>query len=169
MLTEEIKTIEKDGFTIKIEVVDFCEGSMWFDDLYTASEHKAGETIQVPRHLQNRDCPIYYIGETSPAELAKSYAEQGKENASAEAYKSLQDELGWYITATDCAIEYTISRAGIKLDSILGCCFDFSYEYAIEEIQEYAKRFLVEEEEEKVAEMLMSASDIINKLTEKVK
>ncbi len=166
MITEEIKTVEKDGFTIKIEVIDFCEGSIWFNELYTASEHKAGGTIQVPRHLQDRNSHKHYIGQTTPAELTKCYASQGRENPSAEAYKSLQDELGWYITAADCAIRYTISKAGIELDSTYGTGFDHSFEYSNQDWQTHAEEVLVDEIDEKIAELIKTANEILTKLAE---
>lgn len=129
MITETIlhKTIGNTSVTI--EVVDFCEGCYWLHELYTATdEHQGGVTVQVPSHLQCRNSYNYYIGQTTPAELAKEYAKQGRDNPSLEAYQSLQSELAHYIQASDCALKCTVMKHNVIIAENYGTTFDYSVE-----------------------------------------
>ena len=132
MITEHIRTYKRGDWEVKIEFVDWCEGSPWFNDLYTESPHIGGTTIQVPSYLKGNggyNDRVFYIGQYKPSELARDYAKQGRANSSAEAYASLQKELAHYIQASDCTIQCTIRRCGIKLGEAHSCTFDVSPEY----------------------------------------
>lgn len=136
-MRELIKQYNARNFTVSFYVDGGENGSAWFGDLYTASEHIAGVTVQVPSQLQRRDSHKFYIRQTTPAELAKDYAKQGRENPSAEAYESLQRELGWYLTAADYSIVCVIEKAGVEITEVYGPGVDYSGEYADESLDEY--------------------------------
>lgn len=128
---DNFRTIRTKRYTVALDIVDFCEGSTWLGDLYTATDtHEAGTTIQVPSYLHERHCPKYYIGQYTPAQLARDYAKQGRTNPSREAYASLQKELAHYIQASDCAIRCTITHneTNIILAETYSTCFDYSCE-----------------------------------------
>ena len=163
MIKELIREYKTRNFTVKIEAVNFCEGSHWFNELYEASDyHIAGTTIQVPAHLQSRHAPSYYIGQYTPSELASDFAKQGRENPSAEAYKSLQDELAHYIEANDCALLCSVSANGVSLSSVGSCVFDYSYDYC-GDFEDYAKTML-KEYPDFIAEAIEEARNTINNL-----
>ncbi len=126
MIVETLKSHTVGGITITIDVVDFCEGSPWMEDLYTGTDqHEGGKTIANPEHHSNGY--KYYIGQYTPAQLASDYAKQGRENPSKEAYASLQKELEHYIHASDCSLRATISKAGVELATNYGISFDHSH------------------------------------------
>lgn len=130
MHTETIKTIKTPKYLVTFEVVDFCAGSPWLQDLYQGTDtHEAGVTIRNPNY--ERGDYKYYIGQTTPAELAKEYAKQGIENPSKAAYDNLQKELEHYVHASDCALRCTIGHreTGLELASCYGISSDFSYVY----------------------------------------
>jgi hypothetical protein len=161
MITEHIRTYKRGAWEVKIDLVDFCEGSPWLRELYTVSDkHIAGTTIQVPDHLQGRNCPKYYIGQYKPSELAKDYAEQGRENPSREAYASLQKELAHYIQASDCVLQATVSRAGIDLGEAYSVGFDISPEYYAAP-EEHAKRIRGDYGHEFVSEAIKQARETL--------
>ena len=162
MITELIKEHTIGKITVKIEVVDFCEGSSWFDDLYTGTdEHEAGTTIQNPEH--HRNGYKYYIGQYKPSELARDFAIQGRANPSKEAYESLQKELEHYINASDCSLKATISKAGIELAECYGISFDHSYVYG-KDLEESAREMLKEYGLEFVHEAVIEARDTLKAL-----
>lgn len=138
-----LRTFKTENVILTIEVVETHDGSQWLADLYTGTDtHEAGTTIQVPDHLQSRHGFKYYIGQYRPADLARDFAAQGRENPSATAYESLQKELGHYITADDCYLQATVSVAGHELASIPGISFDYSYEYADATLEDTAAEML---------------------------
>ena len=150
MISETIRKIETKSYTVLIEVVNFCEGSYLFNELYTESEHIAGTTIKAPEYLTTGKSR-HYIGQYTPAELSKDYAKQGRHNPSYEAYKNLQDELAHYIQASDCAIKCSVFKAGIELSSSYGTGFDHSPKCSesLEEkglliLNEYGREFINE-------------------------
>ena len=160
MHTTTIRTFETKNFQILIQVVETHTGSFWLQDLYTATDtHEAGTTIQVPDHLQARNCPKYYIGQYTPAELARDYAKQGRENPSKEAYESLQNELGHYITADDCYLQCVIYGAGHELASETGIGFDYSHEYDDDTLEETALLMLREHGREFIHEAIKAARE----------
>lgn len=155
----------KGAYTIKIEIVDFCQGSPWFSELYTPADcHQAGETIQVPSHLQHRNGHKFYTGQYTPSQLASDYAKQGRENPSREAYESLQKEMGYYITATDCALRCRVLKAGIELAKKYSVGFDYSYEYTEASIEDMAKNQLSEHGRDFIKEAISEARDTLQAL-----
>ena len=119
---EELKRKEMGNWEVIVTAVCPNEGSHWFQDLYTESEHIAGTTIQ---DSEGR----YWIGQCTPAELAKDYAKQGRENPSREAYESLQKELQHYQEAQDFWVECEIRYGGRTIGEGRTCSSDFSYVY----------------------------------------
>lgn len=120
--------------------VQCCGGSHWFEDLYTVTDqHEAGTTIQIPpEYRRNNDRYKFVIGQYTPAELARDYAKQGRDNPPREAYRSLQDELRHYIEAGDYGYQIEIKKAGITIaDYTAGFGFDWSH-YCEETLEEHA-------------------------------
>ncbi len=128
MYTETIRQLTIGRVNVTIEAVNHCEGSHWFDELYTESEHIAGTTITTPSWVTQGFDNRHWIGQTTPAELTKCYAKQGRKNPSAEAYASLQKELAHYMLASDCSLRCTVTMNGIELASVYGIGFDWSEE-----------------------------------------
>ena len=64
------------------------------------------------------------------AELAASYAKQGRDNPSAAAYQSLQNQLERDISASDYGFKVSAYIGGIEVlaDDYVGCGFDYSYD-----------------------------------------
>lgn len=159
---ENLRTYTTKKYTVALDIVDFCEGSPWLSDLYTPSDtHQAGTTIQVPSHLQKCNCPKYYIGQYTPAQLARDYAKQGRVNPSREAYESLQKELAHYIQASDCAIRCTITHndTGITLSKTYSTCFDYSHELD-ESIEQHARFVIDDHGRDFIHEAIEHARDI---------
>jgi hypothetical protein len=161
MHTEEFRTYTTKNFTVQIDIVDFCQGSNWLQDLYTATDtHQAGITIQVPSYLQGRNCPKFYIGQTTPDELARDYAKQGRTNPSKEAYACLQKELAHYIQASDCALRCTVTHngTGIELAETYSICFDYSCE-CDDSIEGHAKQIIKDYGIDFIKEAIQHARD----------
>ena len=167
MQTTTIRTFETAHFQVLIQVVETHEGSFWLQDLYTPTDtHEAGVTIQVPDHLQGRNAPKFYIGQYTPAELAKDYARQGRENPSKVAYESLQNELGHYITADDCFLQCKVYGAGHELACVTGISFEYSYEYDDESLEDLALIMLKEHGREFIHEAIKDARQELEILKE---
>jgi hypothetical protein len=167
---ETFRTFKTARYTLTLDIVDFCEGSPWLADLYEPTDtHQAGTTIKTPDYVNpSRHAPKYYIGQTTPAELAREYAKQGRANPSREAYDSLQRELAHYITATDCAIRCTITHTetGIGLGESYSCSFDHS-DYLDCDIEENARRVLRDYGRDFIREAVAEARATLAKLTNK--
>jgi hypothetical protein len=163
--TTHIKDIEHGGFEVEINAIKGNEGCHWLSDLYTPSDaHIAGTTIQVPSHLQTRHGHKYYIGQYLPKDLASDYAKQGRENPSEAAYKSLQDELGHYITADTCWLEYVWYRNGIEITTNTGCGFDYSYEFSKGGLEDEAEAFFLDYGPQELAEGLEDAQTALKQM-----
>jgi hypothetical protein len=157
-----VKTINHGRIKITIDYINHCEGSDIFHDLYTESEHIAGTTIATPNHLRNG--PVrHYIGQCKPSELAREYAEQGRENPSEEAYSSLQKELAHCIQANNCHLEYTIYKNNIGLACVNGLCFETSPEY--DELEDCNEIFKMEWSDIR-HELFKQAKQVLKSLTE---
>jgi hypothetical protein len=140
------KKIKHEGFDVQINIIESHEGATLFSELYTESEHQGGVSIQVPGYLRSSvGIHKHYRGQYSPAELASDYAKLGVENPSREAYKNLQDELGMYLTADTCWLEYVWSVKGVELVTSFGCCFNYSHEYSKNSLEEEADYIYSEE------------------------
>jgi hypothetical protein len=138
--------------------------SYFLSDLYTpSSNHIGGTTIKVPSYLQDRHCPKYYIGQTTPAELAKSYHQQGRANPSREAYVSLQKELEHYILAQDYAVKCTVTKHGIILASSWSVCFDYS-DALTDSLEDHAQEILKTYGRDFVHEAIVSARATLQEL-----
>lgn len=154
-----LKTYTFSKWSVVVEVVDFQEGSNWFNELYTAaSEHLAGTTIRVPPHLRDRHSPEYYVGQTKPSELTKDYAKQGRDNPEQAAKESLEKELGHYIEASDCSLKVSVFKNDIELSSEVGSGFDWSYGYC-GDLEEYATKFYSDFIGDAMEEALLNARD----------
>lgn len=91
-----------------------------------AGEHEGGTTVKDPESGQ------YYTScNTTPAELAKEFAKQGRSNPSRAAYESLQEELLHYLYGEMVTVRARVFIAGVELawDSI---CTDTSEQYPID-------------------------------------
>lgn len=137
---------------IVIDAVDWCDGSHWFDDLYEVTdEHIAGTTIRIPpEFLHHNEQRKFVIGQSTPAEVAAHYAKQGRPNPSREAYESLQRELRYYMTATDCSLRVRVFANGDKVAEEYGSVgFEHSWEYgdSLEDVgREMLREFGMREE-----------------------
>jgi len=164
---ETLRTFQTENYTLTLDIVDFCMGSNWLAELYTATDtHQAGTTIKTPDYVNSsRHAPKFYIGPATPAQLARDYAKQGRENPSREAYDSLQRELAHYMTASDCAIRCTVTHTetGIELAESFSCGFDHS-DYLECDIEENARRMLAEYGRDFIREAIKEARDTIRKL-----
>ena len=141
MYEENVRYFKMGSYEVWIDVVETNCGCNWLDELYYRCErNEGGVTIRVPS--QYGDGYFQHHAYT-PAELASEYAKQGRENPSKEAYKSMQDELGWYITADDCYLRCTIKKAGIEIAEVAGIGFDYSAEYADDDLAEYARKHML--------------------------
>ena len=155
------RTFTTKRYTVTLDIVDFCEGSSWLADLYTATDtHEAGTTIQVPSYLQERHCSNFYIGQYTPAQLASDYATQGRTNPSREAYESLQKELAHYIQASDYAVRCTITHneTNITLAETYSTCFDYSCE-CDESIEDHARMIFKEYGRDFISEAIQHARE----------
>jgi hypothetical protein len=162
--TTHLKYILQEGFTVTINIIEGHEGSNSFSDMYTASEHIGGTTVQVPNELQSRNGYKYFIGQTTPAELAQWYAKQGKENPSAEAYKSLQEDLGMYLTADTCWLEYVWHKNGIEVHTATSCCFEYSYDYSKGTLESEAENIYVDHGESDLQDGVAEALEAVENM-----
>lgn len=141
MITETLRTIQTAQFEVVIEVVDYHEPSHWLFDLFEpVDKHEGGVTVRTPVNAgDGRYYQWYRPTQYTLAELAQSYAKQGIDNPSREAYVSAQKELGWYCTATDCGFLVTVKKNGITIaETHAGFGFDYSYAYCPQTLEEYA-------------------------------
>jgi hypothetical protein len=113
------------------------EGDMFFYDQFKrVDKHQGGVTIR------SSEGDYYEPLQTSLAELTKSYAKQGRESPSKEAYKSLQKELSHYLTCYGVELVARAYKCNILLAEEVSCLFEFSYEYydSLAEIQAYMEK-----------------------------
>ena len=126
-----IETFEIESGALKIEVSVVCYGCFdGFSDQWKGTDkHQGGVTIKNPN--AGRNAWKYFIPQQcSMAELTSCYAKQGRDNPSAAAYRSLQNQLERDITASDYGFRVTACVGGILVldDEYMGCCFDYSYD-----------------------------------------
>lgn len=118
--TETIEEWECGKFRLKLTATDLQECP---NDAYGNWEqapcHIGGETVTLP----GSDCyhqsanTFWRNANYTPAQLAKEFAAQGRENPSREAYKSLQNELRSDLLGGMYAIELTVYVGAMKLAS----------------------------------------------------
>jgi hypothetical protein len=163
--TTHFKNVKQNGFDVTINIIEGHEGSNSFSDMYTASEHIGGTTVQVPNELQSRNGQKYFIGQTTPAELAKWYAQQGiMTNPSKDAYKNLQDELGLYLTADTCWLEYVWYKNGIEVYNATSCCFEYSYDYSNGTLEYEAETIYVDHGESDLQDGVAEALEAVENM-----
>lgn len=121
--------IEAGALSINVSVICFdCHDG--FSDMWEGTDtHQGGVTITNPE--ADRNSWKYFIPkQCTLAELAASYAKQGRENPSAAAYRSMQDQLVRDISASDYGFMVSAYIGGIEVlaNEYVGCGFDYSYD-----------------------------------------
>lgn len=121
--------IEFGELSINVSVICFdCNDD--FSDMWEGTDkHQGGVTITNPD--ADRNSWKYFIpNQCTLAELAASYAKQGRENPSAAAYQALQDQLMRDISASDYGFKVSAYVGGVEIltDEYAGCGFDYSYD-----------------------------------------
>lgn len=134
---------ENNGVQFTVDVICYNEYSGFSDQWVMTDAHHGGVTIANPEADRNS----YKYGipqQCTLAELASSYAKQGRENPSREAYESLQNQLTRDLKASDYGFQVSAEIDGVTLfdDENLGCSFDYSYHddgYLLDAAQEVFK------------------------------
>ena len=121
--------IEFGDLNIMVSVVCF-ECFDGFSDMWEGTDkHQGGVTITNPD--ADRNSWKYFIPkQCTLAELAASYAKQGRDNPSGEAYQALQEQLMRDISASDYGFSVSafVGDVEILTDEYVGCGFDYSYD-----------------------------------------
>lgn len=121
--------IEAGALSINVSVICF-ECNDGFSDMWAGTDkHQGGVTITNPE--ADRNSWKYFIPKQyTLADLAADYAKQGRENPSAAAYQSLQDQLVRDISASDYGFKVSAYVGGVEIlaDECVGCGFDYSYD-----------------------------------------
>lgn len=128
MDTIETFGFENNGVQFTVNVICYNKYAGFGDQWKMTDAHKGGVTIANPEADRNS----YKYGipqQCTLAELASSYAKQGRENPSREAYESLQSQLERDLNASDYGFQVSAEIDGVTLfdDENLGCSFDYSY------------------------------------------
>lgn len=131
-MSDTIESFEltENGIDFRVNVVLFGGAEDMFRDQWEGTDtHKGGETITNPNADRN-GWKYYRPLQTSLAELTASYARQGRENPSREAYDSLQRQLIRDIDAGDYGFIYSakVGTEWITTGETCGFGFDWSYE-----------------------------------------
>lgn len=126
-----IETFEIESGELNISVSVICYGYFFgFSDQWEGTDkHQGGVTIANPE--ADRNSYKYFIPkQCTLAELAASYAKQGRENPSAAAYQSMQDQLMRDLHACDYGFSVSAYVGGVEVlaDTYVGCGFDCSYD-----------------------------------------
>lgn len=126
-----IESFEIEAGALSINVSVICFGYfVCFSDMWEGTDtHQGGVTIT---NLEaDRNSYKYFIPkQCTLAELTASYAKQGRENPSAAAYQSMQDQLMRGIHACDYGFSVSAFVGGVEVlaDAYVGCGFDYSYD-----------------------------------------
>lgn len=129
MATIESFEIESGELTINVSVICY-ECFDGFEDQWEGTDkHKGGVTIANTEADRN-SWKFFIPKQYSLSQLAADYAKQGRENPSAAAYQSLQDQLQRDIHACDYGFKVSAYVGGVEVlaDEIVGCGFDYSYD-----------------------------------------
>ena len=121
--------IESGELNITVSVICFDCNDGFSDQWEGTDTHQGGVTIKNPN--AGRNSWKYFIPQQcSLAELAASYAKQGRDNPSGAAYQSMQEQLMRDITASDYGFRATAYIGDILVldDEHMGCGFDYSYD-----------------------------------------
>ena len=119
--------IELGELNITVSVICFDCNDGFSDSWEGTDQHQGGVTIKNPE--ADRNSYKYFIPkQCTLAELAASYAKQGRDNPSAAAYQSLQNQLERDIHASDYGFSVSafVSDVEILTDEYVGCGFDHS-------------------------------------------
>jgi hypothetical protein len=126
------------GIEISMTIKERHDDGFYFfmDQFERVDKHEGGVTIQ------SSDGNYYEPLQTSLAELTKSYAKQGRENPSREAYESLQKELSHYLNCYGVELVVRAYKCNVLLAEVSSCLFEFSYEYydSLSELQAYIEK-----------------------------
>lgn len=121
--------IEAGELSINVSVICFecfdCFSDMWEG----TDKHQGGVTITNPEADRN-SWKFFIPKQYTLADLAADYAKQGRDNPSAAAYQSLQDQLVRDISASDYGFKVSAYVGGVEVlaDTYVGCGFDYSYD-----------------------------------------
>ena len=121
--------IESGELNISVSVICFDCNDGFSDQWEGTDKHQGGVTITNP--AAGRNSYKYFIPrQVSLSELVAAYAKQGRENPSAAAYQSMQEQLMRDITASDYGFRATAYIGDILVldDEHMGCGFDYSYD-----------------------------------------
>lgn len=155
--------IESGELSINVSVICF-ECFDGFSDMWEGTDkHQGGVTITNPE--ADRNSWNYFIPKQyTLADLAADYAKQGRDNPSAAAYQSLQNQLERDISASDYGFKVSAYIGDVELlaDENVGCGFDYSF-YDDEDLLSAARR--VWDEYDTTAEVIemakKAAADIV--------
>ena len=121
--------IESGELNITVSVICYeCFDS--FSDQWEGTDmHQGGVTI---KNLDaDRNSWKYFIPkQCTLSELAAAYAKQGRDNPSAAAYQSLQEQLVRDISSSDYGFKVSAFVGGVEVlaGEYVGCGFDYSYD-----------------------------------------
>lgn len=121
--------IEAGELSVEVSVVCFECNDGFSDQWEGTDKHRGGVTIT--NLGADRNSWKYFIPkQCTLADLAADYAKQGRENPSAAAYQSLQNQLERDISASDYGFRVSAYIGGIEVlaNEYVGCGFDYSYD-----------------------------------------
>ena len=121
--------IESGKLNISVSVICFDRNDGFSDQWEGTDKHQGGVTIKNPD--AGRNSWKYFIPkQCTLSELAAAYAKQGRDNPSAAAYQSLQEQLVRDISASDYGFKVSAYIGDVELlaDENVGCGFDYSYD-----------------------------------------
>ena len=121
--------IESGELNISVSVICFDCNDGFSDQWEGTDKHHGGVTIKNPNAVRN-SYKYFIPQQCTLSELAAAYAKQGRENPSAAAYQSMQEQLMRDITASDYGFRATAYVGDILVldDEHIGCGFDYSYD-----------------------------------------
>lgn len=121
--------IESGELNISVSVICFDCNDGFSDQWEGTDKHQGGVTIKNPD--AGRNSWKYFIPkQCTLSELAAAYAKQGRDNPSAAAYQSLQEQLVRDISASDYGFKVSAFVGGVDVlaGEYVGCGFDYSYD-----------------------------------------
>ena len=121
--------IESGELNITVSVICFDCNDGFSDQWECTDKHQGGVTIKNPD--ADRNSWKYFIPkQCTLSELAAAYAKQGRDNPSAAAYQSLQEQLVRDISASDYGFKVSAFVGGVEVlaGEYVGCGFNYSYD-----------------------------------------
>lgn len=127
MATIETFEIKSGELTINVSVICYECFDGFADQWEGTDKHKGGVTIANTEADRN-SWKFFIPKQYSLAQLAADYAKQGRENPSAAAYQSLQEQLQRDIYACDYGFNVSAYVGDVEVlgDECVGCGFDHS-------------------------------------------